>query len=192
MTIQNVKKKKNSSYIVLELSGAEKPLMIRRELYAELGEPSVGYELSPYEYSQIVLDDEYYRATVKALNILSFGDNSKRKLYEKLRRTGFTRDICERVVSDMTSLGYIDEQRQLLRLVESLANVSLLGPHKITQKLMGRGYSPGDIKSAVLALTLTNEVDFEGNFVRLTERLFTADATDEDIIKIKYKYGYQR
>ncbi len=191
MKIKTVSKTEHGEYVMITLVGEKKALNLTDELYCLLGEPTEGYELSADEYSELIGADEYYRATKKALNILSFGDNSKRKLYEKLRRGGFPSDVCQRVVADMTDLGYINEEKQLRRLVVGLANDSLFGPKRITAKLVNSGYSPTDIHRVISALTECAEIDFDSGFKRLAQKHLGGNTDSESLTKLRYKYGYR-
>lgn len=191
MKIKHVSKTERGEYVMITLVGEKKALTLTDELYSSLGEPSVGYELSADEYSELLSADSYYRATKKALNILSFGDNSKRKLYEKLRRGGFSAEICRRTVDDMGKLGYVNEEKQLQRLASALANVSLFGPKRITAKLMNSGYAPEDIRRAISALTECGEIDFDVSFEKLKEKKLGENTDSEAIAKLRYKYGYR-
>lgn len=191
MKIKAVSKTEHGEFVMITLVGEKKVLTLSDKAYRMLGEPCVGYELSDDEYSELLLADEHYRAAKKALNILSFGDNSKRKLYEKLRRGGFSPEVCRRTVEDMTELGYLNEEKQLQRLISSLANVSLFGPKRITAKLMNSGYSHDDIRRAISSLNECGEIDFDASLERLADKLLGEDYDAEALTKLKYKYGYK-
>lgn len=191
MKIKYVSKTERGEYAMITLVGEKRALTLTGRLYSSLGEPGVGYELSDDEYSELLLADEQYRALKKALNILSFGDNSKRKLYEKLRRGGFSPEVCRRTVEDMTELGYLNEEKQLQRLISSLANVSLFGPKRITAKLMNSGYSHEDIRRAISSLNECGEIDFEAGFNKLAKKHLGEEPDSEELAKLRYKYGYR-
>ena len=192
MVIKAVMVTEKEEYVTLSLAGEKKSLVITGELYSALGRPGAGYDVSEREYLQICEDDEYYRATLRALNILSFGDNSRRKLYEKLRQRGVLAAVAERVVDNMCELGYINEQRQLERIASDLANHSLFGPLRISAKLINSGYGASDVRRAIEKLCESGEVDFDENFARLVRRTLGEDSDLQEVNKIKYKYGYKR
>ena len=192
MKIETVSFSEKGRYVTLRLSGVKNSLVITSQLYSELSSPTKGDELSPEAYDRIAEGDEYYRATVRALHILSYSDNSRRRLYDKLRQRGISKRACESVVSDMVSLGYLDEQKQLRGLVLRLANESLLGPYKIMSKLSASGYSPSDIRSAMSELSRGGEIDFEENLNKLIEKRLAEDEPEGELMKLKYKWGYTR
>ncbi len=190
MKIKTVSKTERGEYVILTLAGEKKAFVLTGELYCSLGEPKAEYELSCAEYDEIISADEHYRATKRALNILSYGDNSRRKLYEKLRRGGFGAELSARICEDMAGLGYIDEQRQIRDKLIRLANDSLFGSRKIIARLASAGYRPSDVSAVLSDLRQSGEIDFEENFAKLCERL-CPDGSLEELEKIKYKYGYK-
>lgn len=191
MKIKAVSKTEHGEFVMITLVGEKKVLTLSDKAYRMLGEPCVGYELSSDEYSDALLADEQYRALKKALNILSFGDNSKRKLYEKLRRGGFSAETSRNTVDCMCELGYLDERKQIERLAAELANRSLYGPKRITARLVGSGYSSGDIRCALSELSLRGEIDFDASLERLADKLLGEEYDAEALTKLKYKYGYK-
>lgn len=137
----------------------------------------------------LILEDEReYLAMKKALSLLSFADNSPRALRDKLIRSGFSRELSERVVEECISRGYINEQRQIERLVLTEANSSLRGKRYIVAKLARRGYSPSLVSRIVDSLVLEGEIDFHENLTALTKKL--GITSPEEKRKIAYKYGF--
>ena len=130
-----------------------------------------------------------YRGKLYALRILSYGDNSvsalKRKLVLKSISSAVASDICR----EMISLGYINESRQLEKLIENEANVRLSGRRKIFQKLLSKGYGKKEIENALDELISQGIVDFEESKRKLIEKKFP-DATSEELRSLLYKSGY--
>ena len=98
--------------------------------------------------------------------------------------------MAAEVVREMVSLGYIDEQRQLSRLITEEANRKLLGPRKIVPKLISKGYSMSDIREALAGLVDTGEVDFDKNRELLLEKHLGLTEDSEEMRKLLFKYGY--
>ena len=149
---------------------------------------TVGGEISEECEEEILAEDTAWRAMKKALSLLSFGDNSCRELYAKLCRAKFPREIATECVRECVLLGYIDERRQLLRLIEREANSSLRGREYIIRKLAARGYRTSDIISVLDELVELGEVDFDKNFDTLAARFAVYD--DEGREALRHKYGY--
>ncbi len=158
--------------------------------YARAGSPLAG-DLLDEESAAVISDsDMRYRAMKKALSILSYGDNSARSLLRKLTESGIRRETAEETVREMMRLGYIDEHRQLKRLVMNEVRLRLSGPAKLFAKLMAKGYSRSAIESAMDELTASGELDFDEVRARLIETRLPPDADGEQIKKLLYKNGY--
>ena len=160
--------------------------LLSESQYDALGRPAPCDEISDEDFRVITSGDEYNRAKKKALNILAFGDNSVRELIQKLSRAGISRAVSCAVTEEMIKLGYIDEERQLMRLVENEANVKLSGSKKIFAQLAKKGYAPEKIKSTIRRLEIEGIINFEEN----KKKLLAGIADEEERRKILYKKGF--
>ena len=187
-----IKESKTKGYLVIGIKDADekKPLTVSAAAYAEVGSYAVGEEISPEALDALAKENQRFLALRKALYLLSFSDNSERNLRYKLMRAGFSRDVVDFAISEVLRLGYINEARQLERLIVNEANSKLYGPMKILSRLVGKGYSPSDVRTAIEALRDSGEVDFDLNRAKLLEKL-PDGCTDEDMYKLLYKYGYK-
>ena len=187
-----IKESKTKGYLVIGVKeGEEKtPLTVSAAAYAEVGSPALGEELSADTLDTLTRENQKFLALKKALYLLSFSDNSERNLRYKLMRAGYSRDVVDFAVSEVLRLGYINEARQLERLIVNEANSRLYGPMKIVSRLVSKGYSAGAIREAMESLRDSGEVDFDLNRTRLLEKL-PDGYTDEDMYKLLYKYGYK-
>lgn len=166
-----------------------KKYSVTESLFLSL-ELSRGDEITEPVLDEIIDDDHRYRSTKKALSLLSISDVSERALVLKLRRAGYSREIAEEVAADMMSLGYIDEARQLSRLILREANEKLRGRGQIIPRLIGKGYSSRAVEEALDALISSGELSFEENARRLLEKMLPEDSTEDDARRLLYKYGY--
>ena len=191
--IKYIKASKSGATYLLGLvrDGADERYKIPARLYHELGEPMSGATLTDEELSEIKIADEGGRATKKALSLLSYSDVSERNLVLKLRRSGYSQASATEAAREMVMHGYIDEHRQLLRLVEREANANLYGPMRILPKLVQKGYRPDAIKTAMRELSEDGSVDFLKNAARLAEKRLSPDSTPDDRRALLYKYGYK-
>lgn len=160
-------------------------------LYARLGGFSRGEEISEDVLRQIQSEHEYRSAKKKALNILAYADNNERTLAMKLMRGGTRRECAKDVAREMVSLGYINEEEQLDRLVAIDANSKLFGEGRIIRHLASRGYSTSDIRRAIERLVSDGEIDFRKNAKRLLEKYSFRICDTEEKRKILYRYGYK-
>ena len=188
-----VRAARSRGYITIGISDGEDnktAYTVSEADYASIGMPLVGAELDGGALEVIMESDGRYRATLYALRILSYGDNTAKKLYTKLISRGIAKDIASEVVEEMMSRGYIDERRQLSRLIEKEANVSLSGPMKIRAKLISAGFSSSDIEDVTDTLLREGVIDFSRSAELLIEKKLTRGATDEEKKKLLYKNGY--
>lgn len=189
--LEYIKELKEKNLLLLGISeeGESARYTVNRTLYGELGAPERGSEIASGAMEEIILFDELYRAKKKALSILAFADNNKKELRMKLLRAGFSKDAVDQCVADMTELGYINEQRQVMRLALREAE-KLRGPRRITAALSAKGYSSADIHRAIRELCDSGEVDFEAMKSRLVEARLGDSADEEEIKKLLYKAGF--
>jgi SOS response regulatory protein OraA/RecX len=135
-------------------------------------------------------EDEVYRAKKKALSILSYADNSRLSLYNKLLRAGFSKDVAESTVDEMCSLGYINESERLRRLIFDEVNLKLTGKQKLIPKLISKGYKFSDIERAIEELTSSGDIDFKASAKKLVKKNLGENPSSEDVKKLLYKNGY--
>ena len=190
-TLKFIREKKDSNLLSLGIGGEESVVYtVNLSAFRDAGAPSVGDELDDEQIELLRQSDEYVRATRKALNILAYADNNRRNLSAKLARAGFDRRVCDRVVSDMLNHGYIDEKRQLERIIFVEANVKLCGPLKIIPTLSAKGYSASDIREVMHTLVSSGEIDFKKNAKTLLDKKLP-DGDTEEKKKFLYKNGYK-
>ena len=192
MRISYIREIKDSHLLCLGVEGEGESLRftVSAAAYASVGRPAVGEELTEHAFAELSYADELYRAEKKALSLLSFADNNERNLCMKLCRAGFSREVARSVCERMVSLGYVDERRQLERLVQRAANESLLSERRIVEKLCAKGYSRSLVAEVIEELVASGEIDFEENRARLLQGL-SPDASDEEAKKLLFKYGYK-
>ena len=191
ITLRSIREIGDKGLLSLAIGGEESAnYTVNSKVYLEIGSPSVGDALTDEQIYLIREFDEYFRAKKKALSILAYADNNRRNLALKLSKAGFSRELCDRVVSEMVSLGYIDERRQLERLITVEANGKLRGPLRIIPALANKGYSSSDIRAVMHELTESGEVDFRRNAkILLDKKLPVADPEEKK--KFRYKNGYK-
>ena len=171
--------------------GESRRYTISEELYSSLGSPEARTELSDSDLREIKYADELYRAEKKALSLLSYADNNERTLRQKLARAGFSADVSREICEKMLSLGYINERRQLERLILAEANGKLRGPAKITAHLVSKGYSQKDIREVLTSLADSGEIDFKVNAKRLIDKKLSEDCDAEEKKSLLYRNGYK-
>lgn len=177
----------------------ERKLSVASNMLFEIGRIGVGslpYELSLEQFDSLEYSSRLWSAVKKALDLLSYGDCSKRRLTEKLIQRGFARELSEDAADYAERLGYIDEKGQLSRAVDSLAAKGY-GRSRIKQELVKKGISR-EVISDELEILLDG-IDFDDSLTTLLERKvdFTRlDSTPEglkyreSVIAAMFRYGY--
>lgn len=191
-TLRFIREAKDSRLLSLGIIEGEESARytVGESVYSEIGRPVVGDDLSEADMSAIRYADEIYRVEKKALSLLSYADNNRRTLRQKLLRAGFGTEIVNTVCEKMVDLGYIDENRQLERLILVEANIKLRGPQRIIPSLVSKGYSLSDVKAVMHTLVESGELDFKKNAKALINKKLP-DADIEEKRKFLYKNGYK-
>ena len=192
-TVIYIKAVKDTNLLLLGISEGEetKRYTVSEPLYASIGSPRRNDTVSYEALAEVYRFDEYYRAKRKALSLLSYSDKNERELARKLSLSGFSREVSREVSREMVSLGYVDESRQLERIILAEANVKLYGYAKIRTRLLARGYSAADVKRVTGELVGRGEISFNKNAHLLVEKRLPEGATLEEKKKLLYKNGYK-
>ena len=177
---------------VLGLSDPEERYTVGQALYHEIGEVRGGDALSEDAVALIRREDECRRARKAALSLLSFADNSRRRLLEKLLRKGISYEIAAKTVEDMISEGLLSEERQLESAVLSLAEHKLFGPYRIISHLCSKGYKSEDVRAAIHAAMDRGDVDFSKNAALLVAKKLGDAPEHEEKRKLLFTYGSKR
>ena len=191
--ISYIRTSKDGTLLLLGIvgEGESARYTISDAVYSSIGRPAPHTLLGERELSVIKYADELYRAEKKALSLLSYADNNERTLKDKLVRAGFSHRVSSNVAKEMVGLGYIDEERQLRRLIIREANVNLSGFSKLLPKLAAKGYSVEQIRSVTSSLVKEGEIDFKANAKKLVEKRLPEGATYEEKKTLLYKNGYK-
>ena len=180
--------RRGSRYLVtLGISGKEKRLDMSAEEVIEYGIVKGG-ELDDAVAMELIYREDTKAARKKALSVLSYGDKSKRGLFDRLSRAGYPPEIIEDAVEYAASYGYIDEPRQIERAATRLANESLRSRAYIVAKLASEGYSEEDIEGVIDSLVNRGEIDFSLIGERLAAKL--GIYVEDEKRALLYKRGF--
>lgn len=173
----------------IESDGKKYDFTVSEAEYREAGSPLTRDNLTREAFGALQYADMRYKAMVKALRILSYGDNSEGMLRRKLCVSGIKREIAEEAVRECVRLGYINSDRQLEKLIINEVNIRNHGPRKIIPRLIAKGYLRSDIERVLSRLTRDGSIDFDEARERLISKL--PDGSDsEEIKKTLYKNGH--
>lgn len=184
---------KDKKLLLLGISeeGERSRYTVGEAFYHSIGSPGARSVLNEETLAAIMAEDERIRAAKKALSILAYADNNERTLTDKLRRAGFSREVAADTARQMVGLGYIDEERQLRRMLLREANINLLGFSRILPKLVAKGYAAAEVRRITSELVAEGEISFKDNAKRLIEKKLPEGATSEEKKSLLYKNGYK-
>ena len=192
MNIIYVKTAKAKGYTALGIARGEEKLAytVADSVYRQIGSPRPSDAVDDNALMIIERADFEYRAKRKALNLLAYGDNSMRTLYNKLVRYGIPKSIADSTVREMVRLGYVDEDRTLRRIIADEVNLRYTGPMKLSAMLTAKGYSREKVKNICDELSSIGAIDFDEAKRSLIEKRLPENAEPEEIKKFLYKNGY--
>lgn len=184
--------------LYFELSSGENTertkFTVSAEMFFELGFSSVyaqETDVSAQTYDYVVFLAEKHAAVKKGINILSFGDNTKKGLSLKLRAKGFSRDAAEEACEYLASAGYINEAKNAELLARDMAEKRLYGAKRISAALYEKGFDKEVIREAIDSL----DVNFsELCLVRINrmggKALFASPETKQKALAALVRYGF--
>ena len=162
--------------------------IIPREAYERLGVTEG--EISRDGMKAILYEEEKYRATKKAFDILAFGRNSVRTLALKLRHRNFSPRICDEVAQMLRDKGYIREDEDVVREAESCVD-KYWGMRRVLMHLHEKGY---DNNAIGVAREYLAEVDFVELCAQLIREKYghlpKEDAERQKVTAALIRYGY--
>ena len=191
MKVIYIRDSKSRGYLKIGISDGDKKYeyTLSEAEYRECGSLLSGDEI--FDTDTLKRCDMRYRAKLYALRILAFGDNNVQTLIRKLISRSISSDIAKEVATEMVGRGYIDEHRQLERLIEREVNTNLSGKEKLILKLASKGYHREEIESVLEEFVLSGAVDFEASKKKLISKKLGEGASAEDVRRLLCKYGYR-
>ena len=187
-----VKSDKKHKRVEIGISDDERGVLclcVKESTYSSLSSAEVGEEVDSSQLAELIAEDEIFRCFNRILRIIASSDKSRYELKCKLVQLGYSRASLDEALDLCEEYGYLDEPRQLERLIEREANQKLRGRYYIRRKLLAKGYQRQIVDRVTDELVDKGEIDFDANLELLAQKKFV---TDEDGISVlKYKYGYK-
>ena len=168
-------------------------LTVSSRMLFEIGNIGVNvlpYSLTTEQFDLLEYDEKLWEAVKKGYDLLSYGDNTERRLAMKLRERGFMADIAEDAAAYLVSEGAIDESGQLERFVTGLAERKHYGPARIRQEVIRHGFSREIVSEKLGALF--DEIDFYSQLMYLLERKCDISSLDDMKYRQKLYAAMQR
>ena len=176
--------------LTLLIGDDERKYTVDEGTYLRIGCPLPVVSLEDEALTLITECDERIRCVRRAARMLGYSDKSERALAARLREAGFSQSAVRYAIDRCCEAGYLNEDRALENLIERYANRELLGPYRISARLLSRGYRGADISRALASLADAGTVDFKQNARALLKK--KGVSADAEVQKILYKYGYRK
>ncbi len=154
--------------------------------------PAVGEFFGAVEFDALTFAEECSNAAIKAVSLLAYGDNTAKKLAEKLRQKGFSRDAADAAVAFCVEKRYIREDAQLKRLMENLCEKKKYGLRRIRQEIYQKGFSEDVVKAVFRDVvdTLDFEAALDDRVRKLGQDAFSTPEKKQKSIAALVRYGF--
>lgn len=163
---------------------------LSEEDYEALGAPVPGAALTDEELDFLRECEGKIGATAKAVELLSYGDNSANGLCRKLRNHGYTRQAAEDAVARMIGKGYLNEPEQARHYAVTAANRKHWGRRRIAAGLAAKGYNLTTVFAAIDAAEQDGEIDFRALAAELVQETLGENPEPTERRKLLQKYGF--
>ena len=154
--------------------------------------PAVGDFLGADKFEALEFAEACSNAAIKAVSLLAYGDNTAKKLSDKLRQKGFSKEAAAEAVRFCVEKRYIDEEDQLKRLMELLCEKKKYGLRRIRQEVWQKGFSEEIVKSYFEEFAA--ELDFDAAVYDRVKRLgadaFSTPEKKKKHISSLLRYGF--
>jgi len=154
--------------------------------------PKVGDFLSAELFEALEFAEECSNAAIKAVSFLSYGDNTARKLSDKLRQKGFSKESAAEAVRFCVEKRYINEEDQLRRLMEQLCERKRYGLRRIRQEVFQKGFADETVKAVFEECA--SELDFDAAVLERVKRLgvdaFSTPEKKKKHVSSLLRYGF--
>lgn len=140
-----------------------------------------GMDVSEDLLEQLQAADSRLSCIQKAFSHLAYGDLSKKKLLEKLRRH-YKPDLCRETVDLLEERGYLNDLRLAERYADNYYSLRSYGPMRIKQELYGKGFS-AEVIDAVLEPY--RSMEHRDKIRELLEQKFHTSSIEDPVAKKK-------
>ena len=189
--VERIKKTPNGRISCIRSSmGTTFEMLVSEEQYARF-DIKEGDRIDDAHFLKIREEMIFDNARRHAFAILSYGENNKRSLIQKLRQKGYALEVCENIALYMEHRGYIDEKKQIGLLCDTYLRKKF-GKLKIKNELIVKGYAREDVEEYVSRHLA--DVNFAENCAYIIEnKYFPIPKDPKELAKMMgalMKYGY--
>lgn len=154
--------------------------------------PNVGDFLNAEKYEALEFAEACSGAAIKAVSFLAFGDNTAKKLGDKLRQKGFSKEAAAEAVRFCVEKHYINEEDHLRRLMEQLCERKKYGLRRIRQEVYNKGFSEETVKAVFeeCAAELDFDAAVEDRVKKLGADAFSTPEKKKKQVSSLLRYGF--
>ena len=190
-TVERIKKSPiGRTYCIRSSKDTTFEMLVSEEQYARF-DIKEGDKIDDAHFLKIREEMIFDNARRHAFAILSYGENNKRSLIQKLRQKGYALEVCENIALYMEHRGYIDEKKQIGLLCDTYLRKKF-GKLKIKNELIVKGYAREDVEEYVSRHLA--DVNFAENCAYIIEnKYFPIPKDPKELAKMMgalMKYGY--
>lgn len=179
MKIININKNKyGNSYKVYLENDEEHDLSIEQIVKYKIKENT---EINYDKFKEILFEDNKREAFNKALDIISFKDNTTYEIRNKLYKKGYDDIIISDVLEKLKEYNFIDDNKYAQSYVNSCLTYKKYGKNKIIYMLKQKGIS----SSIISNLNFNNDLEFETAKNVFYKKLSSLDKYDNNKKKEK-------
>lgn len=114
-------------------------------------------EISKPEFDKLFYEAEKQKAKDYAFRLLSFRMRAKKEMENRLQRKEFSESVISDVITELESLGLINDNKFAQAFVSDRLNLSLKGKRLIFAELIKKGVANQNIKSALNEINESQE-----------------------------------
>ena len=190
-TVERIKKSPaGRTYCIRSSKDTTFEMLVSEEQYARF-DIKEGDKIDDKHFLKIREEMIFDNARRQAFTILSYGENNKKTLVQKLIQKGFNREVSENIALYMEHRGYIDEKKQIKLLCQNYLKKKY-GKLKIINELVAHGYQREDVQEFVKKNL--EKVNFAENCAYIIENKFMPLSGNADDVKkmmgTLLRYGY--
>ena len=190
-TVEKIRKSQQGYTLHISSSmGTKFEMLLSNEQY-ERFDIDEGERIDDEHFLKIREEMLFDNARRHAFTILSYGDNNKKTLVNKLMQRGYARELSENVAIYMEHRGYIDEKKQMGIQLEGCLRKKY-GQMKIAEELMIKGFKREDVMEFLK--TALKGVNFGENCAYIISQKYNPLPKEKDevgkMMASLMRYGY--
>ncbi len=108
-----------------------------------------GNEVSKKTFEYIKNEVVLIKAKNKAASFLGSSKKTEKTVFDKLTESGYAQDICEKVVEELKSYGYINDLDYALSYIEDRLRLNPKGSYGLKMELRQKGVKDSIIEKAI-------------------------------------------